>query len=89
MSVRTRIALLMLIAAACRSRNDAAPPSPAPSAPSVPASTSAALPPTAAPRAEPPALPTLEDFEESASQEISGKNLEQELDKLERELTKP
>jgi hypothetical protein len=36
--------------------------------------------------AEPPEVPTEEDFEEEASQQITSKNLEDELDKLEKEL---
>lgn len=40
-----------------------------------------------APAPEPP--PTEADFEEEATQQITNKNLEEELDKLERELKSP
>jgi hypothetical protein len=77
--------LLVLLAVSCRSRSEATPTKPS-AAPPVATTASVA-------RSAPPApelvLPTSEDFEESASQEINEKNFEQELDKLERELEKP
>jgi hypothetical protein len=39
--------------------------------------------------AEPPAAPTQEDFEEDAARDITSKNLEAELDRLEKELKAP
>ena len=79
-------AVSLLALAACRSHADQVAP-PAPSAVSSPALAAPAPPPQ--PRAEPPNLPTNEDFEEAAARDISSKNLEQELDKLERELKEP
>jgi len=76
----------LLALAACRSKADqVALPAPPPASSPAPA-TPAPLPP---PRAEPPNLPTSEDFETAAARDISSKNLEQELDKLERELKEP
>ncbi|HWA75130.1 MAG TPA: hypothetical protein VG937_22485 [Polyangiaceae bacterium] len=55
---------------------------------SVTAPPPAVTPPQAkAPEAEP--VPTEADFEEEAAQQITNKNLEEELDKLERELKSP
>jgi hypothetical protein len=56
-----------------------------------PVSTPAIPPPPAPPPAPPelPAVPTEADFEEEALQQITNKNLEEELDKLERELKSP
>lgn len=57
----------------------------------IPVVPTAPPPPPPAPPAAPelPAPPTEEDFEEEAAQQITSKNLEQELDKLERELKSP
>ena len=41
------------------------------------------------PEPEPPELPTESDYEQEASERITGSNLEQELEKLEKELRKP
>jgi hypothetical protein len=61
--------------------SEAPPPSAPPAAPPAPA------PPAPAPEADP--VPTEADFEEEAAQQITNKNLEEELDKLERELKTP
>ena len=74
----------LLALAACRSHADQVA---LPAAASSPAGAEPAPPPQ--PRAEPPNLPTSEDFEQAAAREITSKNLEQELDELERELKKP
>jgi hypothetical protein len=86
---RTRIlgclALLALSLAACKEKE--APTEPAEVAPPVSAP---ALPPPPPPAPPEPAPPSTEaDFEEEADQQITNKNLEEELDKLERELKSP
>lgn len=84
-----RALYLLVLVCGCRSRNDS-------TAPAATTTSSASIVAPAAPPSAPvvaappePALPTSEDFEESVNREISGTNLERELDKLERELEKP
>ncbi len=75
--------------AACRQKattQDKESPSAAPSSRVV--SAAPPLRPRPAPVEAPP-VPVEEDFEEGVDREISAKNVEQELDKLERELKKP
>ncbi|HET9953399.1 MAG TPA: hypothetical protein VFQ61_02785 [Polyangiaceae bacterium] len=69
---------------ACRSK---APTPESKAAPSASASVARAPTPPPPPR-EPPNAPTEEDFEEEA-ESITAKNLEDELDKLEKELSAP
>ncbi len=66
------------------------PPPPASETPS--AAVPEAPPPVASVAALPaqiPVAPTEEDFEDEATQSITSKNLDQELDKLEKEIEKP
>jgi hypothetical protein len=75
----------LVLSLACKEKEapkeptEVAPPASAPPAPPPP--------PPAAP--EPPPVSTEADFEEEAAQQITNKNLEEELDKLERELKSP
>jgi hypothetical protein len=80
------VACSTLAIVACRDKEAAKETGEIPVVPSAPV-----LPPPPPPPAAPelPAPPTEEDFEEEASQQITSKNLEQELDKLERELKSP
>lgn len=81
----------LVLLASCRARKEHPESAPTPPA-SVPTLSAAPTAPSARgalPRSERAPLPVSEDFEESASREISGKNLEQELDKLELDLKEP
>jgi hypothetical protein len=76
---------LSLAFAACKDKEvpkEVSEPAPPPSAPPV-----VPAPPVPVAEAEP--VPTEADFEEEAAQQITNKNLEEELDKLERELKTP
>jgi hypothetical protein len=83
-----------LSAAACQKKADEQPPPPAavPAPPPPPAATPAPAPvPTPAPaQAAAPGsdIPTPEDFEQQAENEINPQNLEAELDRLEKEIGK-
>jgi len=91
------LALLGLASFACQKKPDDAPPPPA----AIPAPPPpAAVPPAQAPAVTAPAvatapaaapgsdLPTPEDFEQIAENEINPQNLEAELDRLEKEIGK-
>lgn len=86
--IRSGLALaLVLSAVGCQKKEEAAP-APAASAPAV---VQPAAPPAApAPAAPVPValgdLPTVEDFEQQAQDEINPQNMDQELDRLEREI---
>lgn len=74
---------LSLSLTACKDKE--APHEPTEAAPAV--SAAPTPPPAPAPSVvEAPPVPTEADFEEEAAQQITNKNLEEELDKLEREL---
>ena len=80
------LALLLALAGCSKKKSESSPMPPAPPAAAgdVPVERASATPPAAEP--EPPELPTESDFEQEASEKISGSNLERELDQLEREL---
>lgn len=84
-SLLCAFAVLALSLAACKEKE--APKEPAEVAPPVSAPPLPPPPPPAAP--EPAPVSTEADFEEEAAQQITNKNLEEELDKLERELKSP
>lgn len=85
MKLAALLLTLLLANAACRSKK--ADPTPATST-AAPAA-SAPVTPVAAPEREPPELPTESDYEQEASEQITGANLERELDALEKELVGP
>jgi hypothetical protein len=87
-SSRTRsasaLSLLLIFGCQARDTNESRPSAPE----AARAKPQAPLPPPAPPPAPGGAVqvPTEEDFEEEASQKITSKNLEEELDRLEKEL---
>ena len=79
--------LVTLLAAGCKKET---PPTDAP----IATATEAAPPPPAPiaqaePPVDPSTVPTEEDFEDEAAKSISSKNLNEELDKLEKEIQSP
>ncbi len=76
--------LALVSVVACKSHSGEPAPKPAPAAPSAVASVR--TPPKPVSLAS---IPTPEDFEEEAEQQITPQNLEGELDKLEQELKAP
>jgi hypothetical protein len=81
------LASLLVALAGCskkKSEPSPVPPAPPAAAEDAPVQRASATPP--APDPEPPELPTESDFEQEASEKITGSNLERELDQLEREL---
>jgi hypothetical protein len=74
---------LLLLGGCSRSSTDTAP-TPASTAPSVVTSSPSLAPPPAT--TDPVAIPTPEDLEEDSAHRITEKNLESELDRLEREI---
>ncbi|HET9932574.1 MAG TPA: hypothetical protein VFQ35_17850 [Polyangiaceae bacterium] len=81
--------ILAVSAAACREKAPTATNAAPSAAPSPPAQSAAPRARAAAPFVEPAPAPVPEDFEETVDREITGKNLEKELDKLEREMKTP
>ncbi len=79
------LAVLLSLAGCSKQKSEPSPSAErAPAAESTPAERASAAPP--APQPEPPELPTESDFEQEATEKITGSNLERELDQLEREL---
>jgi len=80
------LALLLALAGCSKKKSEPSPVPPAPpaAAEDAPVERASATPPALEP--EPPELPTESDFEQEASEKITGSNLERELDQLEREL---
>ena len=73
------VAFATLSALGCQKKSDAPPPAPAPVVSAEPVE---ALDPSGG------GVPTVQDFEKQADDEINPQNLEQELDRLEREIGK-
>jgi hypothetical protein len=91
-SPRTLLGLLLagcLAVTACKKKEETEElPTPLPS--TAPVATAAPAPtpePAATAAADPQDIPTVEDFEEEAAEDITPSNMEDELDKLEKEIT--
>jgi hypothetical protein len=84
-SLLLTLALFSSLAGCSKPKSEPSPPAEKPAAAeNAPAERASAAPPE--PEPEPPELPTESDFEQEASEKITGANLERELDQLEREL---